>query len=317
MKKISVLVFVLLLFMLCSCQKKETVINGFSMDAPYSIKTKNHDKEKIQTVREYLKECDSLFDAYDDSSSLGKLNLNKKMTVSDENRELYKLIKEVYPYCDEYFDISVRRLTELWDFNSDNPEVPANDKIKEALKATGFEKIVISDDGISLKNNCSIELGAVAKGYAADSVFSLLNDDSAVIDIGGTVISSVSEKIKVGVKNPDGEGLLCSFYLDYGEAVSTSGSYERYFVKDGKKYTHILDPKTGESVDNGLMSVTVITDSALKADILSTRLFVRGLSDSVEYENTKVIYVTDDKKVYVKGDFTISDLNTEYKLQEN
>ncbi len=301
---------------LFSCAKKETVINGFSMDAPYSIKMTSGSKKEQDKVREFLKECDFLFDAYDENSELGKLNKNKEAYITDENRLLYDVIKKSYPYCNEYFDISIRNVSKLWDFNSENPKVPEKEEIKEALKTVGYENIVLDDEKIELKNGSSIELGAVAKGYACDKVFSLLRKNEAVIDIGGTVISAVPKEIKVGIKNPDGEGMLCSFYLDFGEAVSTSGSYERYFIKDGVKYFHILDPKTGESVSDELLSVTVIAKNALEADILSTSYFSLGLKgmDNIK-SGVKAIFVTKDKKVYIKGNIEISDLDTDYKMQ--
>ncbi len=317
MKKIFVVITLLIctLFLL-SCEKKETVINGFSMDAPYSVKIKKAKKDNIAEAREFLKKCDLLFDAYDENSELGKLNKNKEIYITEKNRPLYDIIEKSYPYCNEYFDISIRNVSKLWDFNSENPKIPEKNEIKEALKTVGYENIILNDEKIELKNNASVELGAVAKGYAADKVFSILKESEAIIDIGGTVISSVPEKIKVGIKNPDGEGVLCSFYLDFGEAVSTSGSYERYFIKDGVKYFHILNPKTGYSVSDELLGVTVIAKSALLSDILSTSYFSSGLKGTDDIKSgVKAIFVTKDKKVYIKGNIEISDLDKDYKLQ--
>ena len=320
MKKVFILIGLFICIMLfSSCENKMVVINGFSMDAPYSVKMtqKNKDdKNKEKKVRELLKKADFLFDAYDENSSLGRLNKNKEIYISDENRPLYDIVEKTYPYCNDYFDISIRNVSKLWDFNSDNPEVPKKEDIEEALMTVGYENIILKDEKIELKNNSSIELGAVAKGYIADEVFSLLKDNEAVIDIGGTVISSVPKKIKTGIKNPDGDGILCTFYLDFGEAVSTSGSYERYFIKDGIKYSHILDLKTGYGISDEILCVTVIAPNALMADILSTSYFSLGLKGmEVVEEDVGAIFVTKDKKVYIKGNIEISDLNKDYKLQ--
>ncbi len=318
MKKI-IFVFCVIFFLLSltSCKNNETVINGFSMDAPYSLKIKNKDGINESEIREILKKCDSIFDAYDDNSELGKLNKNKKISLSENNGMLFDIIRNTLPYCDEFFDISLRNVTVLWDFNSDKSDIPEKSDIKNALKTVGYENIVFNDNLIELKNAGSIELGAVAKGYAADVIYFSLLDNEAIIDIGGTVKSSVSDKIKVGVKNPEGEGMLLAFYLKSGEAVSTSGSYERYIEKDGVRYSHILNPKTGYGIDNGLLSVTVVSDSALKSDILSTKYFLNPYDAINSDINIKVIFVTKDKKVYIKGDLEVSDIDIDYKLQEN
>jgi len=318
MKKI-ILLFVLFCFSLSvvSCQNKEVAVRGFSMNAPYSVKLMEADKNKEQKIRELLKKCDSVFNAYDEKSELGILNKNKKISLTSYNKPLFDIIKKVLPYCDEYFDISLRNVTALWDFNTDNPVLPEKKELEEALKTVGYENIVFNDEGILLKNGCGVELGAVAKGYAADAVCSLLKENEAIIDIGGTVLSTMSGKIKVGVKNPDGDGMLLSFYLESGEAVSTSGSYERYIEKDGKLYSHILNPKTGYSVDNNLVSVSVISGSALECDIYSTKYFLKGIDSLYSDDNLKAIFVTNDKKVYIKGDLDISDIDINYKLQEN
>ncbi len=280
------------------------------MDAPYSVKaifTDNVQKDKTEKI---ISDCDSFFDAYDENSLLYKLNKEKELT---ENNELYTIIKETKKYCDESFDITIRSVSKLWDFNSENPKVPQKSKIEKALNGVDFNNIEIKDNLLVLLNDSEIELGAVAKGYCGDKVFENLKENESIIDIGGTIITSKKDGINVGVKNPDGDGILCSLHLDYAMGISTSGTYERSFLKNGKLYHHILDPKTGYSVDNNLVSVTVISDSAMKSDILSTKYFVKGLNCEIE-DNVSVIFVTKDKKIYTKGNIDLKDINNNYKL---
>lgn len=306
--------FVLIVFGFILCANKKNELSGFSMNAPYSIRINAYNEKNGKKTKEIIKKCDRLFDAYNEDSELYKLNKDKRLYCTDDNEYIFDIIKKSYPYCNDFFDISIRNISRLWDFNSDNPDIPDGAEIKEALETVGYENIVVSDNEIFLKNNCSIELGAVAKGYCADKVFEVLKGDGAVIDIGGTVISGIKGDINVGIKNPDGEGILGTFKMKYGDAVSTSGSYERYFYKNNIKYHHILDPKTGICTDNNLISVTVVSDSALKSDILSTTYFVEGFNEKKSYgDNVTAIFVTKDKKVYIKGNNNVLlDLNNEY-----
>lgn len=295
---------------LCSCEKKATEIRGFSMDAPYSVKAHDFNDKVKKEVEKVVSDCDFLFDAYDEGSVISKLNNEKKLTG---NKEVYTVIKKALKYCDESFDITLRSVSKLWDFNSDNPKPPSEEKIKEALKSVNYENIVADNGEITLSNNSEIELGAVVKGYCADKVFEILKEKEAVIDIGGTVITSKKDGITAGVRAPFGDGLLCTFELPYGYGVSTSGTYERSFTYDGEFYHHILNPKTGMSVKNNLVSVTVISKSAFISDIFSTKYFVEGL-DSDLREDVAVIFVTKDKEIYTKGNVNLKEVNNNYKL---
>lgn len=310
-KKIKVfLLFAVCILCFSSCQKKPDEINGFSFDAPYSIKGYDIEASKKREVEKFISNCDKNFDAYDENSQIFVFNKTKKLT---DKSELYEIIKESKKYCDEYFDITIRPVSKLWDFNSENPKPPKKDTVEKNLKNVGFENIVIGENSITLLNDGEIELGAVAKGYCADKVFEILSDNEMIIDMGGTVVNAKKQPITVGVKNPFEDGLLCTLELRYGQGISTSGSYERNFYCDGVFYHHILDPKTGYSVENDLVSVSVVSDSALKSDILSTKYFVEGLESEIE-EGTSAIFVTKDKKIYTKGNIKLKDINNNYTL---
>lgn len=310
-KKINIFLFLAIcVFAFSSCENKSEEINGFAFDAPYSVKGEKVKKEKKSEIEKIIFDCDKDFDAYDEKSELSVLNKTKKLTEKDR---LFELIAETKKYCDKSFDITVRPVSRLWDFNSENPKPPKKEDVEKNLKSVGFENIVIEENSITLLNDTEIELGAVAKGYCADRLFEALKNNEAIIDIGGTVVTSKKQPITVGVKNPDGDGLLCTLLLEYGQGISTSGSYERNFEYGGEFYHHILDPKTGYSVKNNLVSVTVVSESALKSDILSTKYFVDGVKCEVD-GNVGVIFVTKDKKIYTKGNINLKDINDNYKF---
>lgn len=297
MKKLGVLI-ILCVIILCGCEK-QAEINGFSMDAPYSIRVNKITDEETKSIKELMASSDSIFDAYE-SSYLYLLNETKELYKTNENEGLFSAIEKSLPYCGDYFDISIREYTKLWNFSSNSPVPPTDKQLKNASEKTGFKNIIISNDKISLKNGSSIELGAVAKGYMCDKAYDLIKHREVILDIGGTVKSSYEKPITVGVRGENGS-ILCSFEIKKGEAVSTSGSYERNFTYGGKLYHHILDPKTGMSVENNLMSVTVISDSAFKSDILSTLYFVAGIKNAEISDDVTVIFVLKDGKIEVMG----------------
>ena len=291
----KILICILICFLFSGCAKIDE-INGFSMDAPYSIKGKEIENEN--EMRALINKSDRIFDAYE-NSYLYTLNEEKELIKTPENAFLFEAIELSLGFCDEYFDISVRPYTKLWNFNSENPIPPKEEDLKRAKEAVGYENIALSDNKISLLNNAQIELGAVAKGYMCDKVYDLLKTQ-AIINIGGTVKSSYEKPISVAIRNPEG-GTYCSFHIKKGESVSTSGSYERSFSYNGKLYHHILDPQTGTSVEGDLKSVTVISDSALKSDILSTKYFAMGIENSPIPEDITVIFIDNDGNITQKG----------------
>ena len=269
------------------------------MDAPYSIKINGLSKEKRAEIKEILDKSDRIFDAFEDSF-LYTLNSEKSLKRTEENKDLFDAVRLALPFSNEFFDISVRPYTKLWDFSAENPVPPTEKALNNAKKSVGYENIILRENKIILNNESEIELGAVAKGYMCDKVYALADGYEGIFDIGGTVKSSYNKPVSIGVRDPDG-GILCSFYIEKGESVSTSGSYERSFYYNDRLYHHILDPKTGISVDNGLLSVTVISDSALKSDILSTSYFVSGIEKANVSNDITVIFVTKDKEITVKG----------------
>ncbi len=311
MKRILSILFCILL--LTGCSSPKTKIQGFSMDAPYEITADDLSKEQETEIKSYLNRIDSVFNVYREDSVLSQLNQTKQLTVStSEEAMLYDLVQATLPYCNGMFDISIRPISSLWNFKSDNPTVPIESEIEKNLPAVDYNNIVLTDNSIHLENNAEIEGGAVVKGYVCEQIAKILSDKTAIIDIGGTV-KAIGKSITAGVKSPDGNGLLCSFTLANGQAVATSGSYERNFVSDGKLYHHILNPKTGYPAETDLVSVTVICDSALEADILSTTLF---MEDSLRIpKKAEVVFVTKDGSVYASsGIQNFKLLNEEYNV---
>lgn len=217
-------------------------------------------------------------------------------------------------------DITVGRLSSLWNIGSGSEKVPSREEIDAALKTTDVYSVKAdSEKGTaSIKAGQTLDLGAFGKGIAADGVCEALSDDSlpAIADIGGTILlfgknpNSRNGTWSVGIRNPFDMSSYCmtaeinTADSSSGAAfVSTSGSYEKFFIENGVKYHHILSTVTGFPVETDIVSVTVISyHSGLEADGLSTACFTMGLTDStlkmLKSCSAQAVFITKDGKYY-------------------
>lgn len=220
-------------------------------------------------------------------------------------------------------DCTLGALSDLWDFGGDNPKVPAKAEIEKLLNGErGFTIInMLEEDGngsirtvgaMTSGKDAVLDLGAVGKGIACDALAKSFENAGwrykpkrAVISVGGSILLWGKGDFRVGIRTPDGAAADTFAALTMPEGfVSTSGNYERYFEQDGVRYHHILDPKTGYPVQNGLSSVTVIAPTGLLSDALSTACFVLGYEKSkplLEKYNAMAIFADETGAVQVLG----------------
>ncbi|MDX9898242.1 MAG: FAD:protein FMN transferase [Spirochaetia bacterium] len=216
------------------------------------------------------------------------------------------------------FDPTIGPLVKLWNIGMEGERIPSQAEIDSALPLVGFGALRLDDKAGTVflsRTGMLMDLGAIAKGYAADEVGRVLLEKrvkGAVIDLGGNVKvvgkKPDGSKWRVGVQNPfDARGTHFGIAtLEGGSTVVTSGVYERYFIgHDGVRYHHILDTMTGKPVRNGLISVTIISSSSIDADGLSTTLFAMGLKKGMalaeSIDHVEAIFVDEDKKVYMSS----------------
>lgn len=235
---------------------------------------------------------------------------------------IYELSSELVDYLNQEMDICeetdgafspcIRPLADLWGIEDGEQDIPEDDVILQTLDKVDISKLEIADSGILFHEEyMAIDFGAVGKGIACDQVVELFaekNIPAAVVSIGGSIAvygnKGKGEKWHIGIQNPRGEegDVLGVLEFSGSKMISTSGDYEKYFEVDGKRYHHILDPRTGYPADNELMSVTIISDSGFLSDALSTACFVMGLDEGFAYAEKKgveAVFVTKDKKVYI------------------
>jgi len=232
------------------------------------------------------------------------------------------------------FDPSIGALIRLWDIEGENPKVPAEKELADAMKKSGYPKIHAdaATTEITLDQGCTVDLGAVGKGIACDVIKDYLDAQGtdiqgAVVAVGGSVLvygkKAEKDSWSVAIQDPRGQDgeYMGALSLTGTKVVSTSGDYEKYFVEDGKRYHHILDPRTGYPAEKGLISVTVVCENGLVSDGLSTACFVLGKDEGMallkDYE-AEGIFIDRDKNVWItdgiKKQFKI--LDPDYKERE-
>lgn len=246
---------------------------------------------------------------------------NQRIILSEEMTAILDRCKKINAASDGAFDFSIGRLTRLWNIDkwaveSDNFTPPTERQITEALQYVGADKIKMEGNSLELPAGIQLDLGAVGKGIALDEIRELLKQreevTGAVISVGGSILTYGSKpdggKWNVAIVNPmDTSQNIGIMQLEGGWCVSTSGDYERYVEKDNMRYHHILNPLTGKPADSGVRSVTILTESGLDSDALSTACFVLGvekgmaLAEELEVEALFVlengeIVMTDEMK---------------------
>ena len=329
-------VFVSSIFYGCSSkdevpkEKTETVLGTVC-----TVKLYDHIDDKI---------FDKVFDRFED--------IERKMTINKEDSEIIKVNQAAgkeyvkvsedtfeviekglyYSRLYDKFDITIGPLVKLWNISFDNAskaQIPKDSEIKEKLKLVNHDNILLDETNkaVMLKEKgMMLDLGGIAKGYAADEAIKILKANGvqhAIVNLGGNVMTLGSK--------PDGSNWIIAVQHPFSKrgtsigtvkvtdkTVVTSGIYERYIKSGDKIYHHIIDTSTGYPVDNNLLSVTIITDKSVNGDGLS-KIFALGVDKGKEFlkafKGTEAIFITKDNKIYItpglKGVFTLTDSSFE------
>ncbi len=236
------------------------------------------------------------------------------------------------------FDITVGDLSTLWGIGTETARVPSDDEIQSVLEHVDYTRVIISEKNISLADSQKLDLGAVGKGLACDEIRTYIDTakqsgktttSGAVISVGGSVLlygtnpSSDDGSWTIGIRNPFGAADDYAAVLKLGEScVSTSGDYEKVLEADGKKYHHILNPKTGYPAESNITGVTVVSDSGILSDALSTACFILGYSDDalalLDTYDAEAVFILRDKTVYITDGIAdkLTLTTDEFKLAE-
>ena len=278
--------FILLILFFCSGKEKFQDYNGLLFGSYVKIKVLEPNRLKAnQAVEKALSEMarlDSLFSLYNPASEINQINRLGKGKLSKDFKNLLAKSLEVSEKSNGAFDITVLPLIQYWKGYFKSEKIPDNLELKHQLKLVDYRKIKIENDSVFLPESFKIDLGGIAVGYSIDRAVEILKQagiKTGLIDAGGDIMGFGDRKWKVAVKNPRGEGLLRTFSIQ-NRGIATSGDYEKFFMKDGIRYHHIMNPKTGYPAW-GCCSVTVIAPDAITADAYSTTIFVLGVKDGL------------------------------------
>ena len=306
---------------------KTASLDFFAMDTVISAEIIGADSEKCASeIKKVVSTLDSdILSRHTDNSTVANLNKKRGGKVSPEFREYLGILIDISRKSDGRFDFTLGAVSDLWSFTA-NPSVPKPEALANALASSGYEKISISGDKVAYNSeNLIIDFGAAGKGIALDEIKTVLdkkNVREATVSVGGSVLIYGGKEKCVGIRDPfsnAGDHIAKISVSDV--CISTSGSYERRFEENGKEYHHILDPETGYPVENNLISVTVVSESGILSDCLSTACFALGIEEGAnlakEY-GCEVIFVTTDKKIYAShGIFASTEVtDTGYTLIE-
>lgn len=303
------------------------------------VKVRVHDENSDQVLEEVLSKLSHLEDLFSktiDNSDINKINSNagiKPVKVSEETYDLLEEASHFAKITGGVFDPTIGPLVSLWGIGTEDEKIPTEKEIQKTLEKINYKKIEFKDNNkiFITDEDMSLDLGAIAKGYAADYVINYLNEEnveSAFINMGGNV-SVHGKKIdgslwKVGIQDPvKNRGNIIAAVEGKDMSVVTSGNYERYFIEDGVRYHHIINPEKGYPARKGIISSTVISNNSSYADALSTSFYILGIEKSFQIskgmENVNIVLITEDNKAYVSEElkdkitFTVDDLEIIYR----
>ena len=272
----------------------------------------------IKGCETLCKKYDAMFSPDNKKGDVYKINhaKGKAVTVSDDTISLIKKGLYYGKFSKSEFDITIGSVSRLWDFRSGKKKVPSSAKIDKKLSHVNYHDVIINGNAVTLADkHAKIDLGGIAKGYIADRVKDYLKKKGvkhATINLGGNV-QTIGTKpdgsdYHIGIQKPFGKNgeAIASVKID-DQSVVTSGIYERYFEKNGKIYHHVLSPSTGKPCKTDLYSVSVITDSSLTADALSTICLMMGYDRALnmvnQLDNVDAIFITNDGELHYSNHF--------------
>nr|WP_208526604.1 FAD:protein FMN transferase [Clostridium botulinum] len=326
-----------LVFVGCNSKPEEPVSREtYLMGTIINIKAygKNADKA-VQSSVDKISDIENKMSLNIPTSEVNKINKNAGIAPVKVSKNTFDVVKASLIYSEKSkgsFDITVEPLVSLWGIGTDKARIPSKDEISNALKLINYKDVIINEKESTVmlkRKGQAIDLGAIAKGYTADELKKVLlnyNVSSAFLSLGGNVyvLGNKPDKTswKIGVQNPlEPRGDYLGIVSVSDKSVVTSGNYERFFERNGKRYHHIFDTKTGYPAEKGLISVSIISDKSIDGDALSTSVYTLGLDEGKKLieslKGVEAIFVTNDKKVYVtsglKDIFKLT--NTDFKLQ--
>ncbi len=326
LKKILVFAFcVALIIPQVSCKSNQQASDTeFMLDTYCTIEIREmSDGSPKKAIEKAFAKCtdyENMLSKTIEGSDIYKINHanGKPVTVNKETAELISKSLELCKESNGIFDVTIGAVTALWDFKSDDPKLPDNDKLATAVKTIGYKNVTVDGTSVQVSNpDTQLDLGATAKGYIADKLSAFLEDEgvtSGVVNLGGNIVTigkkEDGSEWNIGIKTPDFAGSTSDSNSDEdsdesadsesiigaikmsNETVVTSGTYERHFVIDGKNYFHVLSTTTGYPQDTDIVSASIKSaeGNSMMCDGYSTICLLFGKEKAIQFMSDKKGY---------------------------
>ncbi len=275
-------------------------IQGNALGTSYSIIVDTEIQEHI-----IIEKVDSIFEVlnnsmstYKDSSIISKVNLSDQpVNVDHHFKEVFNKSKEIWSLSNGYFDPTAGSFVNLYGLGPNTTNERIDDsKIDSVKRIVGFDKVYLSNQNTIIKNdkNIFIDFNAIAKGYSVDLIKNLFKENSInnfLIEVGGELTArgyaENNRNWKVAIQNPIKMNYLYTEIFLKDKSLATSGNYRKFRIDPitGKRYAHIIDPISGETLSNSTLSASVISDSCIEADAWATALMVMNPSNAIDIIN--------------------------------
>ena len=298
MKVLRIVIIISIFFFLISCNNNSEYVSnaGFIHGTIYHI---TYESKKDVDLKKEIEKCmhdfDTSLSTYDPNSIISRVNSNDTNVVLDYYfKTVFKKANEVSEKTQGAFDITVAPLVNAWGFGFEKINNVDSAFIDSILQYVGYQKVELSNNKIIKQNpNIKLDANAIAKGYSVDVVCDFLNKkeiENYLVEIGGEIrakgVNKNNEIWRIGIDKPIEDTTLSSREIEdivylKNQAVATSGNYRQFYIKDGIKYSHTVNPKTGFPVTHSLLSASVFADDCMTADAYATAFMVLGLEKSI------------------------------------
>lgn len=345
MQYINTILFCILLLTGCGTETKQNKIEAevkatgenipsetkefFSMDTYMTVTAYGlNAKKAVEQAQSRVVQLDDRLSTGKEDSEVSKLNNTSRAKLSDDTFYLMNKALEICDTTDGAFNPAIYPLMELWGFTTGEYKVPTKRERYKLLANMNPQNIKLHENTnkVAFANEgMKVDFGGIAKGYTSAEIMDIFREngiESGMVSLGGNVqvLGSKTDGSlwRVAIQNPETEKDYLGILEIKDKAVITSGGYERYFEQNGKVYHHILDPLTGEPAENGLKSVTIVSEDGVLADGLSTALYVMGTEKAKKYwmnhsDDFDVVLLTEDEKLYVSEGIETS-FETDYDV---
>lgn len=358
MKKIitGILLLTFTSFLIAGCSDKKTDSNTTGkqeklVKEPYSerqflmgtyvqVKIYNEGKEDVlKKAFDRIGVLDREITVNEKGSEVDEINEQAGIKPVKVSSDVYDLIKAAVNYTEDSnggFDLAIGPITQLWHIGFDDARKPEQSEIDQELKKVDYKKVVLNDKDQTVyleEKGMSLDLGAIAKGYITDEVVDVLKENgvtSAIVDLGGNVYvlgdnpRSDSGKWKIGIQDPnEARNTVVGTVEEKNKSLVTSGIYERYLKVGDNVFHHLFNAKTGYPFDNEIAGVTIVSDTSIAGDALSTAVFSKGVKEGMAYvdslDGVDAIFITKDDSIYIskglQGNFKLNK-ESPYKLKD-